>query len=224
GEPEVPQRDIRLYGLGLDGEGERVAERPVAVGEGMEQVRVLVVRCSGQDVPGAGEDAHCGDRLVRQAAAEAGRLDAKTGDGPAEGDGLELRDDQRHDAVGEELVDQLLVCREPADHGRSGSVVGRLGHFEDAGELGQVEPAGGGVAWPEQVGRLLGQAHPLHRADVRLRTRDGAVKVCRTGGHGLILPQSPTGATPFRRWRGEPPAMTLGYYSVDWAQEGAMTA
>ena len=149
--------------LELDAQPGGVAERAVGVGEGVEE---LVAGTSGDHLAGAGEDVHLDDRLVRQPAAEAGRLDAEAGDRAAEGDGAQLRDDEGHQSVGQRGVDEVLVGRHAADVGRACLGVDGDHAVEPADvEAGCVRR----LARTEEVGRLLGQPHRLTCGDGGIR-------------------------------------------------------
>ena len=189
-EAHVAQRDVGADRLELDAQPGGVAERAVGVGEGVEQ---LVAGPGGDHLAGAGEHVHLDDRLVRQAAAEAGGLDAEAGDRAAEGDRAQLRDDERHQAVGQRRVDEVLVGRHAGHVGGAGLGVDEDHPVEAADvEAGRVRR----LAGPEEVGGLLRQpdrltwgdggvrrAQPLDRARV-LRPRHFP------GSHGVQLSAS----------------------------------
>ena len=105
----------RLDRFELDREGQGVAEGAVGVREAAEQGGVLVVVGGADHAAVAGQDLHLGHGLVRHAVAQRSGLDAQPGDGAAEGDRLELGDDQRHEPVPERGVAQVLVGRHAAD-------------------------------------------------------------------------------------------------------------
>ena len=77
------------------------------------------------------------------------------GDRTAEGDGAQLGDAQRHQAVRQRRVDQVLVGCQPADRG---GPVRRI-DFEDAVERRQVEVMVRRRSCPEQIRRGLAQAN-----------------------------------------------------------------
>lgn len=66
GELDVREVHVRLDLAQPDLDAQRVAERAVGVGEGAEEVAVLVVGAGHDDAPVAGEDLELLDRLVRQ--------------------------------------------------------------------------------------------------------------------------------------------------------------
>jgi len=113
----VAQRDVRRHRLEGDPQPDGVAEAAVGVGEGGEQVGVLVVGGRRHDLPVAGEDVHLEHRLVRQAVAERRRLDAESGHRAAQGDGPQLWDDHRHQAVRQGRVDEVFVGAHALDVG-----------------------------------------------------------------------------------------------------------
>ncbi len=158
-EADVAQRDVGRHLLEVDDEPRGVAQRAVGVRERVEQV---VAGVDGDDLAVAGEDVHLAHRLVRQAVAEAGRLDAQAGDGAAEGDGAQLGHHQRDQAVGQRGRDEVLVGAHALDLGGARVRV----DLEHAGQARDVEAGGGGgAAVPEQVRGLLGQAHRPARRD-----------------------------------------------------------
>ncbi len=185
---EMAQVHERRRRLELDGEGERVAERPVGVGEAPVE-RVMGVPGGGRDHAAvAGEDLHLGHRLVRHSAAQRAGLDAQAGDRAAERDRLQLRHDQRHQAVPQGGVGEVLVGRHAADDRRARRRV----DAQHAPERRHVEAGrGAAAAEPEQVRRPLGQPD---RAAGRNR-RVGAPQQ----GH-----RSPVGPEPVAR-RGRSP-------------------
>ena len=157
----------------------------------------------GHHLAGAGEDVHLLDRLVRQPAAEARRLDPEPGHRPAERDGLELRHDVRDQAVRQRRVDEVLVGAHAL---HLGGLALRV-DLDDAVEAADVEP-GGAAPGPgaEQVGGLLGQPHGfagrdgvVRRLELAHRCRRGApkrsphspeagysrVRSCRVEGSGV---------------------------------------
>ena len=161
----MPERHVRFDRFEPDPQSGRVAEAAVGVGEPVVQVGVRAIRCGGDQIAGPREDVDHGDVVVDHAVAEGSGLDPAAGRGPADGDGLELRDDQRGQPVRQGRRDQVLVGAHATDVRGPGDRVDR----EDAGQArdvqtGRVRAAAG----PEQVGGLLGQAN----ASVR---RDGAV-------------------------------------------------
>ena len=120
----------------------------------VKQVGVVVVG-SGQQHPAiAGEDLHLADRLVWQSVAKRRRFDAEAGHRTAEGDGLQLRHDQRHETVPEGGVDQPFI----GDHALYVRGTGFGVHREHVVESAHVQP-GPAVrrGEPEQVRCLLGQ-------------------------------------------------------------------
>jgi hypothetical protein len=164
-EAHVAQLDEALHGLELDPQPRRVAQGAVGVGETAVEVGVGAVRMGCDHLTRPGEDVELDDGLVGQAVAERGRLDAEARDGAAEGDGLQLGDDQRRQAVREGGRDEVLVGAHAPHIGGPGLRV----HQDDAVETADVEARGArAVARPEQVRGPLGQAH----AGI---TRDGVV-------------------------------------------------
>ena len=201
GEPDVPQLDVRLHRLELDPEPQGVAERAVGVREGAEEVGVLAVGRRDDDLAGAGEDVHLEDRLVGQPVAERRRLDAQPGDRAAEGDRLQLRHDEGHQAVGQGRVDQVLVGRHPLDVGGAGLRVDR----DDLVQPRDVEPGAGRVRpGPEEVGGALGQPDRLARRDrgVLLEQVPGGLGVVGQGCPRRCLRHDQTLVTSFVRWLG----------------------
>ena len=134
----VAQPHVRPHRLQVDHEAQGVTQRAVGVGEAPVQVGVLAVRRRRDHLAGAGEDLHLPHRLVRQAVPERRRLDAQPGHRAAQGDGLELRDDQGHQAVRERRVDQVLIGRHARDVRGPGDRV----HGDHAGQAGGVEGRG----------------------------------------------------------------------------------
>ena len=201
-EAEVPQVHERRGRLEFDGERERVAERAVGVGEPPVEGGVLVPLGGGDHPAVAGEDLHLGHRLVRQAVAQRGGLDAQPGDRAAERDRLQLGHDQRHQAVLQGGVGQVLVGRHAADDRRAGRRV----HAQHAPERGHVQAGRrAAVPEPEQVRRALGQADRLARRDRRVgapqlghrrlvaRVREsarcrGRARILRAGDVGQLSP------------------------------------
>ena len=196
-EPHVPQLDEREHGLELDPQPGRVAEGSVGVGESPEEVCVLSLGARGDDIACAGEDVHLQDGLVRQAVAERRRLDAEAGHRPAQGDGPQLRDHERAQAVGQRRCDEVFVGAHAADLGRA---TGRLDRDHPV-EPRDIEPGDPGAgAGTEEVGRLLGQAdrsrrrdravaldEPLHGSPVD-RGRRGMAQCAGAGTAGDRLP------------------------------------
>ena len=174
-EAHVTGLDVRRDLLQLDPQPDRVAEGAVGVREAAEQVGVRAVRGHGHQVAGAGEDVELAHRLVRQPAAERRRLDAEAGHRTAERDGAQLRDDERHEPLGQGGRDEVLVRAHALDVRRPGRGVDR----DDAVEAGDVQPrAGRRGARAEQVRRLLGQpdgAAGRDRAVAGEQALDGAL-------------------------------------------------
>ena len=165
-EPHVAQGDVRLDRLELDAQSDGVAEAAVGVGEGGEQVGVLAVRTCGDDLAVAGEDVHLDHGLVRQPVAERRRLDAEAGYCAPERDGPQLGNDQRHQAVRQRRIDQVLVGAHALDVGAA-----RVGVDSDhAVEPGDVE-AGDRLsgAGAEQIRGLLCQPNRLPGGDGGIR-------------------------------------------------------
>jgi hypothetical protein len=155
-EAQMPQPDVGPHRLQVDLHPKRVAQRTVGVGEAREQVGVFVVR-PGHDHPAVpGQYLQLMDRLVRHPVAERRRLDTQSGDRPTQGDGLQLRYHQRHQAVAESRVDEPLVGHHALHVGGTGLGVDREHLIEPARV--QSEPAPG-RAETEEVRRPLGQPH-----------------------------------------------------------------
>ena len=117
---------------------------------------------------------------MRQPVAERRGLDAQPDDGAAERDGLELRDDQRHQPVRQRGRDEVLVGGHAADVG--GAALGV--DVQHAVEAVDLEPAGA-VAEPEEVrGPLLQPDRGVagDRREPGPRCRDGLL-VCGTPSH-----------------------------------------
>ena len=156
-EAEVPHVHVRFDRHQLDREGERVAKGAVGVREAVVEVAVLVVLGGDEHAAVAGEELHLGHRLMRQPVPDRGRLDAQAGNRPAQGNRLELRHDQRHQAVRQRGVAQVLIRCHPAHDGRPGRGV----HVDNPGESRHVQadtlalPCR--VAEPEEVRRRLRQ-------------------------------------------------------------------
>ena len=150
-EADVAQPDERPHRGQLDAQAQRVPERAVGVGQAGEEIGVVDGR---EDLAGAGEDVGLDHRLVRQAVAERRRLDAEPDDRAAEGDGLELRDHERHQPVRERGGDEVLVGRHPGHVRGAGDGVDR----QHAVQPVDGEPAAA-VAEAEQVRGLLAQPH-----------------------------------------------------------------
>ena len=105
---------------------------------------------------------------MRQAAAEAGRLDAEAADGAAEGDRAQLRHDVGDQAVRQGRVDEVLVGAHALHVGGLRLVVDR----DHAVETRDVEArCARGRARPEEVGGLLRQPHRLTGRDRGVRRR-----------------------------------------------------
>ena len=155
GEPHVFERDEWFHRLELYLQNQRISQGAVGVREAEEEVRVLVVSGRVNDLTGSREDVHRQHGFVRAAIAEARGLDAQSGDGPAKGDGAQLRDAQGDEAVCERGVGQSLVGREPADERRTAV---RIYPHHPAERL-QVELVRDGLPGPEKVGCLLAQTH-----------------------------------------------------------------
>ena len=94
---------------------QRVAERAVRVRKAEEQRAVLVVGAGGDDLAPGQQHLELEQRVVHEAVAERGRLDAHAGGRAADRDRLQLRHDGGHRAGGERRVDERLVGREPLD-------------------------------------------------------------------------------------------------------------
>ena len=187
--------------LQLDLEAQRVAERAVGVGEGPEQVGVLVVGAGHDDLTGPGEDLHLADRLVRQAVAEGRGLDPEPGDRPAEGDGLELRDDQRHRPDRQGRVDEPFVGGHPLHLGDQPLGVDRQDVVELADvQAGHVET----LAGAEEVGGALGQPDRLTRRNppvVGLQPLPRRAVTCKTYRVGHPHPPPLSDLVPRLWWR-----------------------
>ena len=148
----------RLHGQ-LDPQAQRVAERAGGVRQPREQVGTLVGG-GPQHLAGTGEHVGLEDRLVGQPVAERRGLDPETDHGAAEGDRLELGDDQWREAMSQRRVEQVLVRGHAADVGRARLDV----DAQDMVQPADVEPGSGGRgARAEQVGRPLGQPDPRSR-------------------------------------------------------------
>ena len=76
----------------------------VGVGEGVEEIAVLANGASHHDLTGAGQDLQLAHGLVGQPASKGAGLDAQSGHRATDRDGLQLRHDQRHQAVGQRRV------------------------------------------------------------------------------------------------------------------------
>ena len=98
---------------------QHVPQGPVRIGDSVEQVREFAFRRAGAQLSVAAQHIHFQDALVDKAVAAGARLDADAGDGPAHGDGLELRDHRRHEAVQEAGVGEVLEGRHALDVGPS---------------------------------------------------------------------------------------------------------
>ena len=90
---------------------ERVAQRPVRIGEAVEEVAMRVVARAGEDPPVAGEHFERGDGVVDEAVPERRRFDAHTGKRTAERDRLQLRHDLRHEVLCERRVGKIREGR-----------------------------------------------------------------------------------------------------------------
>ena len=148
GERHVREMHVRLHGARLHAQG--VAERAVGVGKAKKQVGVLIRRRAGEHASVAEDDVELEHCVVHQAIAVRGRLDADAGDRAAERDGLQLRHDRGHHAVGEALAREVLV----GDHALGVDRVGA--DREHLVEVAHVKPPArrrGAVA--EEVGGLL---------------------------------------------------------------------
>ena len=157
-EAHMAQADVGQHRLELDLQPQGVAEGAVGVGEAVVEVAVGVVgRAADSDhLPIAGEDVHLDHRLVRQAPSEAGTLDPEARDGSTQGDGLQLRHAQGHEAVGQRRLDEVLIGGHALHLG--GAVDGV--DLEHAVERGDVEPGRrGALTLAEEVGGALGQSH-----------------------------------------------------------------
>src|SRR5680860_283887 len=152
-EPDVSEGDMSGHRLELDLDPGGVAEAPVGVGERVEQI---VTGARGDDLPRPSEHVHLQDRLVREPVAKAGRLDAESGDRTPQGDGAQLRDDQRDHSVRQRDVDQALVGAHALHVGRPTVRIDREHALESADvEPGRTSP----LAMPEQVGGSLREPH-----------------------------------------------------------------
>ena len=137
------------------------------------------------DVAGAGEDVHLEDGLVRQSAAEAGRLDAQPAHGAAERDRAQLRHDVGDEPAGQGRVDEVLVGAHALDVGGLRLVVDR-DHAAQAGDVESGRVGRGTRA--EEVGGLLGQAHGLARGMPSYDARR------RPTACGMLAPSAPSPA------------------------------
>ena len=201
-EAEVPQVHERRHRLQLDRERQGVAQGAVGVRESAEQVRVLVVRGGRHHLAVAGQDLHGQDRLMRHAQAQRGGLDAQAGDRAAQGDRLQLGHHERHQAVRQRRVRQVLVGGHAAHHRGAGRRV----DVQHPAERGDVQLSGPGprrlIAEPEQVGGALGQPDLRAGRDRRVGPLDrghrGLVRLPHPGGQGLRRPArpGPGGADP----------------------------
>ena len=157
-EAHMAQAHVGQHRLELDLQPQGIAEGAVGVGEAVVEVAVGVVgRAADSDhLPIAGEDVHLDHRLVRQAPSEAGTLDPEARDGSTQGDGLQLRHAQGHEAVGQRRRHEVLVGRHALHLG--GAVDGV--DLEHAVERGDVEPGRrSALTLAEEVGGALGQSH-----------------------------------------------------------------
>ena len=149
-ERRVPEMHVRLHRYRARLHAQRIAERAVGVGKAEKQIGVLVGRGAGDHASVAEDDVELEHRVVHEAIAVRGRLDADAGDGAAERDGLQLRHDRGHHAVGEALAREILV----GNHAFGLDSVGA--DREHLVELAHVKPPArrrGAVA--EEVGGLL---------------------------------------------------------------------
>jgi hypothetical protein len=164
----MPERDVGRHRFESDPQPGGVAEAAVGVGERVEQV---VAGPDGDHLAGAGEDVHLEHGLVREPAAEAGRLDAETGDRATQRDGAQLWDHERDQPVREGRVDQVLVGAH-ALHLGDRRTFGRVGiDLDDPGQTTDVQARRGARgSRTEQVGGLLRQSH-------RITRRNGAIRV-----------------------------------------------
>ena len=112
------------------------------------------------------------DRLVGQAVAEAGRLDAEAADRAAEGDRAQLRDDVGDQAVGQGRVDEVLVGAHALHVG--GAAPRRRSRSRRRGRRRRARARRVAGARSEEVGGLLGQPHGLARPGWRRTTPAGA--------------------------------------------------
>ena len=97
-------------GLGRDQpehEPRQDAYRPERAVHHLEDQRVLVVGRAGEHVAFRGDDLVLEAGVVEAAVYEGHGLDGAARHGPADGDCLQLRDDDRHEAQRESLIDQL---------------------------------------------------------------------------------------------------------------------
>ena len=194
-ERQMAQADEGRHRFDVDGERDGIPEGAVGVGEGAVELRVGPVRGGGDDLPGPDEDVHRADRLVRQAVAEAARFDAQPGHRAAEGDGAQLRDDQRHDTPSQGRLDESLVGRH-ALHGRRPRVGVDVQHGGEAGAV-QSGPARGRPG-SEEIGRPFGQPGRLPRIEsgvtVGEQAHGGPVFVVGPGRHrDLTSSRAPAG-------------------------------
>ena len=92
------------HGFQLNLEAHRIAQRAIGVGEQAEEINVGLAG-AGENFAGAGEDIHLQHGLVGEAVAEAGRFHAHASYRTAQSNGLKLRDDEGHEAMGQGGID-----------------------------------------------------------------------------------------------------------------------
>ena len=155
GEAPVGEPDKRTRRQELHPQAKDVAEGSVGIRDGMEEVRVFVVGAADADGSVAAEDFHLLDRLVHEPVPERGGFDADPGDRAADGDGLELRNHGRTQALRESRIGEILEGGHPFHLGDPAFRI----DLDDPAEAPDVEPFGCGLpAGAEQVRRLLRQA------------------------------------------------------------------
>ncbi len=143
---------------------------------------MLVVRRASDDAAVAGQDVHRDDRVVHEAVAEGRGLDPNAGDGAAQRDRLELRDDGGHRSDGERGVGEV-------DEGRHSLRLDEVGFGIDADDLVEMSEIDGrrtpARAVAKQVRRLLRQPDGgVPRRARRRETVREARRLLGVGGHG----------------------------------------